>query len=127
MKISKKNILIKIVICILGILAIQIYYECDVKIPCIFFELTGLYCPGCGITRAFFSLLKLDIYQAFRYNILVITLLPFLLLYFIYKYILEGRKKIPNLIWIILLIITILFGILRNIPLFSFLKPTLIS
>ena len=32
--------------------------------------------------------------------------------------------KIPEYIWYILLVIIIIYGILRNIPLFSFLSPT---
>lgn len=96
-------------------------------IPCVFFELTGLYCPGCGATRAIISLIKLRPYQAFRYNILVITLLPIASVYLVYKKIFKGKKNIPNWIWIILLVITILFGIIRNISFFSYLAPTVIK
>ena len=119
---NKKNFILFMI----GILIIFICLNKDIGIPCIFYELTGLYCPGCGITRAFLSLLKLNIYQAFRYNMLVIILLPLLVVCLIYKVILKGNKKIPNTVWIFLLIITICFGIFRNIPCLSFLAPTLI-
>ncbi len=108
----------------LGILIIIIHLKYDVGVPCIFFKITGLYCPGCGITRAIFSLMKFDIYQAFRYNMLIIILLPFAISYYIYIFIFKGKKRIPKKVLNFLLIITILFGILRNIPEFEFLMPT---
>lgn len=36
--------------------------------PCIFNQLTGYYCPGCGGTRAVISLLHLNIIQSFIYH-----------------------------------------------------------
>ena len=99
-------------------------------IPCIFHEITGFYCPGCGITRAIESVISLNFYQAFRYNMLVTLLLPFFVVCVvdeIYCYIVDRKKtlysKIPTNFLIVLLIITILFGILRNISLFDFLAP----
>ncbi len=38
---------------------------------CSFYEMTHLYCPGCGGTRATASLLKLDIISSFKYNAIV--------------------------------------------------------
>lgn len=110
----------KILLLIIGILIIIF----KIGIPCIFFELTNLYCPGCGITRAIKSILSLDLYRAFRYNMLVTILFPFFILYLIYTYIFNQKNKIPNFIWYFILIITIAFGILRNIPQFSFMAPT---
>ena len=107
-----------------------IYYLLNKKIgigiPCVFHELTGLYCPGCGITRLLFSLLELNFFQAFRSNPLVFILLILIILYLILKQILKRfniNLTIPNYIYYFLLIIVILFGILRNIPGFEFLTP----
>lgn len=107
-----------------------IYYLLNKKIgigiPCVFHELTGLYCPGCGITRLLFSLLELNFFQAFRSNPLVFILLILIILYLILKLILKRfniNLTIPNYIYYFLLIIVILFGILRNIPGFVFLTP----
>jgi len=44
--------------------------------PCIIYHLVGLPCPACGLTRAFISLARLDIAQAFAYNPLFL-LVPF--------------------------------------------------
>ena len=38
------------------------------KITCLFKWIFGIECPGCGITRAYISLLHLDLKQAFMYN-----------------------------------------------------------
>ena len=56
-----------IAILLIGILCIVFYLKYNIGIPCIFHELTGFYCPGCGLTRAIASIVKLDFYQAFRY------------------------------------------------------------
>lgn len=93
-------------------------------IPCLFHEITNLYCPGCGITRMFLSLFQLDFYQAFRYNPLVFILLILSIVYFLVKKIGKLNFKLPNYIYYYLLFIVIIYGILRNIPLFSFLAPT---
>jgi len=121
---QKTNIKVIIILCMIGIFDIIVCFKYDIGIPCVFFELTGIYCPGCGATRAITSLIKLNFYQALRYNMLIIILLVFSIIYYAYKYILKSEKKLPNYIWYILLIITILFGILRNIPIFYYLAPT---
>lgn len=56
----------------------------------------GICCPGCGITRASLSILKLDFAAAFNYNPLVFVL-PIAFLIFIF------RKKIPKNTQMILL------------------------
>lgn len=38
------------------------------SIPCIFRMLTGLLCPGCGITRCLTALADLNLKRAFSYN-----------------------------------------------------------
>ena len=38
------------------------------RIPCLIKWAFGIECPGCGITRAYVSLFRLDIRQAFLYN-----------------------------------------------------------
>ena len=105
----------------------------NIGIPCIFYKITNLYCPGCGVTRMLVSLLQFDLYQAFRYNCLLFLSIPFVLVLFvdfILKW-LKGKKnyiyfKISTKTWLFLLIVTILFGIIRNIPFFDYLVPTTI-
>lgn len=104
--------------------------------PCIFYELTGLYCVGCGSGRATAALLHGEIYAAFRLNPLMIILLPFVGYYLLKEYIsfVFGRDVIPfpkirsRWVGIILLIIIVAFWVLRNIRIFPFslLAPTVI-
>lgn len=106
----------------------------DIGLVCAFREVTGLYCSGCGMTRATLSLAKMDFYQAFRYNAFSVILLPALFLYFygeIYAYIFKKKNfmngKVTIMFWIILIALMVIYGVLRNIPYFSFLAPTTIS
>ena len=45
-------------------------------IPCMFHTITGLYCPGCGVSRMCLSLLSLDFQSAFQANAAVMLILP---------------------------------------------------
>lgn len=137
MKFCKKLILL-ISSLILFICSIYLLYYLNIRygigLICISNKLTGLYCSGCGMTRAVFSLLKLDFYQAFRYNAFSILLLPILLLYFlsyIYFWLFNKPniiiKKIPQSFWIIIVILLLIYGVIRNIPSFSYLAPTIVK
>ena len=95
-----------------------------ISIPCIFREITGLYCPGCGMTRASLALLDGDIYQSFRYNMLIFIILPLLILFYVLEK--RGKEKYSQLLMGGMLFITVLFGVLRNFEVFSWLAPTLI-
>lgn len=102
----------------------HIYIDCPIK------KITGLYCPGCGITRMLFSIIQLDFYQAFRYNPLIFLSLPIIIVFIIDKIITKEEplyNKVSTKIWIIIIVIFIIYGILRNIPFFDFLAPTIIK
>ena len=47
------------------------------QLPCFYLRTTGLLCPGCGISRMFLSLFRLDFSAAFSYNPGVLVLLIF--------------------------------------------------
>jgi hypothetical protein len=48
--------------------------------PCPVFALTGLFCPGCGSTRAMHALLHGDLPRAFAMNPLMVVAIPLLAL-----------------------------------------------
>jgi len=100
-----------------------------IGIPCMFKSITNLYCPGCGITRMFLSLFQLDFTKAFYSNPLIFTLLPYGVFAYLRHslYILKGKsypyKEYHRYILIVILVITIAFGVVRNLPYFHFLRP----
>lgn len=95
-------------------------------IPCPFHALTGLYCPGCGSTRALHQLLHGHLATAFGLNPLMVVVLPYLGYSFL-SFILDGiiGKSLPRLyipafyIWVFLGAV-LLFWILRNISFYPF-------
>ena len=82
--------------------------------PCPLHEYTGLWCPGCGSTRALHQLLHGHLLMAFRFNPLAISLLP-LVGYLVLR---RGHVTMkPVWIWTLLATVVI-FGVLRNIPVY---------
>ncbi|MBQ9013891.1 MAG: DUF2752 domain-containing protein [Bacilli bacterium] len=126
----KKRILKVLVISLLIVLLLFLYPVLlgIIHFKCPFRLLFDIYCAGCGATRMIKSILKLDMYQAFRYNPLMFILSIFILvyaIYFIYNYIKNGTLKLPPLkIIIIIIIVLILYMVLRNISYFYYLRPT---
>lgn len=95
-----------------------------VGVPCVFRELTGFLCPGCGITRLCLALIDIDLYQAFRFNMLVFLLVPMYVIYLLMSR--KGWKKTSSMMMGAMVVITLLFGILRNIEAFAWLAPTVV-
>lgn len=90
-----KNICI-LVISILFLLMIEF-----IPVTCLFLQVTGIYCPSCGMTRAFHSILHFDLLQAFHYNILSIPLFIFIITSFlilVYEIIFNKWIYIPKLL-----------------------------
>ena len=87
---------------------------------CPSYAFLGLYCPGCGITRALHALLHGQVAQAFAYNPLAILVSP-LLLWMAFKPAWLYHPLTPK----IALAVLVLYAVLRNIPYepFSFLAP----
>ena len=107
---------------ILGIcLAYLVFVLCtDIKIPCLFFLVTNLQCPGCGITRMFVSIARCEFVTAFNYNPFLFVCLPLILLCVIYwetTYVLTGKATMGKLAFLpyLLLIVALVFGVLRNV------------
>ncbi|HEX5400437.1 MAG TPA: DUF2752 domain-containing protein [Verrucomicrobiae bacterium] len=95
---------------------------------CMFHEMTGWNCPGCGGTRSLYSLLHGHFVTALKDNALFILLLPVLALrgaWFAFKRF-HGRPTgqfFPAKFLWWLLAVALVFTVLRNLPEFSFLSP----
>ncbi|GEM_PF-73873 len=97
---------------------------------CIFREITGFYCAGCGMTTGFYSLLKGDFTGAFERNLLIVTLFPLALFYItmrriIFYYIGKYKYSYDKVIIILFILSVVIFTICRNIssPEFDILRP----
>ncbi|MDR2655462.1 MAG: DUF2752 domain-containing protein [Oscillospiraceae bacterium] len=113
-------------LCFAGLAAVvfsglaAIYFRFGYGIPCAFRAATGLLCPGCGVTRATFALLRLDFRAAFEYNALYALLLPWLVfLAVIYSkdYILLGkfkRRRYVDIACYVFAGFLLIFSIIRN-------------
>jgi len=95
---------------------------------CLFHKLTGWNCPGCGSTRAAYQLLHGHLLPALRDNALFILALAALTLrgvWFVARKIRQQPATLavpPKGLWAFL-VLAIVFGVLRNLPAFSFLSP----
>jgi hypothetical protein len=83
---------------------------------CPFHQLTGLWCPGCGTTRALHQLLHGNLAAAIRLNPLAIVMLP-LAGYLVARG--NASTVKPTWIWVLLGVV-VAFGIFRNIPAYPF-------
>ena len=97
---------------------------------CLFYELTGLYCPGCGSGRAAIALLHGRVLEALSHNALFFllgvpcgTLLVWEYLRFVFPGL--GLKKIELPVWTARLALGMIavFWLLRNLPGFELLAP----
>jgi hypothetical protein len=88
---------------------------------CFFHETTGLLCAGCGSMRALHQLLHGHLVAAFRFNPLLVICLPFVLWYG-GKFAVQRARGGPASLglragWLwLLLALSIMFTILRNMP-----------
>ena len=114
---------------ILGLLflAVALYYfflnpyqQTDFFMSCPFYKITGYQCPGCGSQRAFHEVLHFHFLEALKQNALFVLGIPYVLLIFYANFNKEKHQKlrqvlVGNKTLLILLIVAILFGILRNL------------
>ncbi len=80
---NKEKVLKYIVINFIVLITIYLIYLKDLRI-CLIYNLFKIPCVGCGLTRAISCLLKGDIVNSIRYNLLAIPLIIFYGIYFIW-------------------------------------------
>lgn len=111
---------------LLGMVAVGAGYALWVNlthlsIPCPFHAITGLQCPGCGVTRMCLALLRLDVSGAWKANPVLLLLLPLLgglLGYRAVVYVRRGgvpTARWETLVWSGMAGVLLLWGVWRNI------------
>ena len=95
---------------------------------CPFLAVTGLYCPGCGALRATHALAHGDLGAAAGLNLLaVLAVVPLAVIWSRWlRRSWSGRRRATAapavLIWVLAAVVVV-FGVLRNVPAFSWLAP----
>ena len=105
----------------LGLIYGMFYMATGIGVPCVFNKITGLRCPGCGVTHMCVALMRGNIFEAIHYNSLLFFLSPLLLLIlvdYIIRYIKTGRWTVlrwQTIILCVMIVLFVLFGIGRNL------------
>lgn len=123
-KLKEKYSMKKIIITI-GVILVGFLYYIEIKtlgfaIPCYFYKLTGLKCPGCGVTGVALSVLRGDLKSTFQCNLGLMLLSPIIVPLFAtcwYRWITNRSNniKIINRISIFCVIFLLLWTVFRNI------------
>lgn len=81
---------------------------------CVYYDKWGIYCVGCGNTRALRALLNGDILLSLRCNPIIVTILILGIIH--YLELLLNKKLLPKnkIFWAVIIILFILYYIIRN-------------
>lgn len=93
-----------------------------VSIPCVFYEVTGWHCPGCGSTRAAHALVHGHLLQAIGHNPLAAIVLPIVAIRTILTMVRpRPRTKMLPAAWVYAIFALVMaYWIGRNIPVYPF-------
>lgn len=112
-----------------GILGAGVLYGLVIRatgfgIPCMFRLVTGLKCPGCGVSHMALRLMAGDLPGAFRENAAIVCLLPLgavLAARCSVRYVRTGAKRLSkaeNGLVVFMIVTLVGYGILRNFSIF---------
>ncbi len=135
LKSREKSLEVFLLLFLLIALAVGILYAVNDNLrgfvqlhQCTLNTVTGLLCPACGGTRAVGELLSGNLLLALRYNPLVITILPvvFYALLTMTRMVLDKNRSLSDIyvrpVWMwLLLVISVLFMVARNLPQLNYL------
>lgn len=116
----KRTVFTTVLFILIGLGYLILFDRMHIGLPCVFYEVTGFKCPGCGITRALAALLHLDFATAWKENPFAYPIILYgaaIYGYSAWSYIRTGQYRVA-IPWegvsIFFLVLLILWGILRN-------------
>ena len=117
---AQKKLLGETVVCVLVLAAYYVFIKLTgLHIPCVFREITGLKCPGCGLTAMCVHLAHFRFGEAFRANPLMFCLAPLLgaalalKIFAAPKWLDNKSKPYKTAAWV-LLVIVMAYWVVRN-------------
>jgi hypothetical protein len=111
-----------------ALLLVAAHHPADYTIfpKCHLYLLTGLHCPGCGLTRSVHALLNGRFSQALAYNVLSPVILPLIAIsvtrsLWLWAWGAEakpgrGPRRWPAWVPVLLTVVLLAYGVARNIP-----------
>ena len=98
-------------------------------LPCPIHLATGLWCPGCGVSRMCLALLELDPAAAWSWNPGLMLLLPLLAVLGVraaVRYVRTGQTRPARweqVLMVLMAVFLVVYGVARNLPGFVWLAP----
>lgn len=111
------RIIVELSLLLFGYLLVYLFIP-FFRLPCVFNLITGLNCPGCGISRMLVSFSQLEFLEGIKYNYFLAFTFPVVVIFIIYGgyfYVTNKKNKALEISLVIYLILFILWGIVRNI------------
>lgn len=114
---------------VLTVVALAVLYGVDptrhtLTPPCPYLTLTGLACPGCGLTRSLHFLLHGDVARAWAYNPWAFASGPALLAFVALPRLTDAARTLrlrTGISWV-MLVVTIAFWVWRNTAAYPFIR-----
>ena len=117
--VRKRILIIYAAVIGIGALYTVLIYITGFGIPCLFNQITGLQCPGCGTSRMALAVMRLDFVEGFMYNPVAFVTVPVWVLISIGCYIgypaLLRQGRVLLGIFYVNVAAYVVFGIVRNL------------
>ena len=121
MNAAQKRLLKETLVCGAILAAYYVFTQLTgLSLPCVFYEVTGLKCPGCGMTAMCVHAAHFRFGEAFRANPLMFCLAPMLCLMLLLKIFFDPKwldiksKTYKTAAWVVLGVVMI-YWVMRNI------------
>ena len=112
--IKQKALKSNLIVAVIGLTYI-LFWPKQYRLPCPIHSTTGIWCPGCGSTRALDALLHGNLPLAFNFNPLLISSPVFIVLG-----VLVDRSRFRRILLPVylasLLVLIVIFTVIRNLP-----------